>query len=334
MAYDIVTNKLTVIFISLSLLMTTSCGQRARQLAPSKGSKSKQDNALAGTGDANATLNRAYNPEAGKTCERTACPTVDIQILLTGPLSGKVNGFIAESGAPVNWSIKVANNDKRKMAIFPNNIATLHPISGSHIQGTTQQPQQSQTGTGQQPAATNTTSPFALADQAGAPQASQLPQQDFSAFKIDWPNPSEAEDKLTFTVRDLSQCVARSKEGAEALCTQFDQPHIVDRSVEVPYKIANGILGQAKDEHQIWEKLAGCLVAGVLDQSSVDPTTGAVIGGLVQGVFGQDNNCYGGVSAGPYYQDIYRNGSTGSQRNSGTYDQGTPRTSTSNYKPL
>ena len=114
----------------------------------------------------------------------------------------------------------------------------------------------------------------------------------------------------------------------------FDQPYLGDRSVEVPFKIDKGILTQAKEENSLWQTLAGCLVGGVLNQyqqnsaneryrsgqsqSNVDATTGAVLGGVVQGVFGQNNNCYGGVGS----TSRYGSGSSGVQ-GSGTYNQST-----------
>jgi hypothetical protein len=117
-------------------------------------------------------------------------------------------------------------------------------------------------------------------------------QQDFSNFKISWPNPPETEGHLTFFVRDLDQCVARSAQGSEQLCTQFNQPHIVDRRVEVPYKVAKGILGKTQDDHDLWEVLAGCLVTAAVGAADIDSSTGAVINGVVQGVFGKESSCY------------------------------------------
>ena len=77
------------------------------------------------------------------------------------------------------------------------------------------------------------------------------------------------------------------------MCQQFDQPNIVDQSVDVPIKIDNGILGQAKDEHTLLEKLAGCLAVGALGQAGLDATEGAILKGVIKGFTGNNTNCNG-----------------------------------------
>lgn len=312
-------------FTLVGLVALSSCGSSRKKAPVATGNKPRSSTTSVDASVQSNLEQGKYNPEAGKSCVVGGqCPTVDVQVNLTGPMSSNlaIKGFIAEAGQPVNWTVQVKNIMNRRMAIFPNNAATLYPVEGAHVaassvsQGTTT-PSDGAKGTAggnyTYPGSNSTGAfkPTILAPNVntgtGTGQGSTGSQQDFSAFKVAWPAPGKAEGILSFTIRDLDQCVARSPEGTQALCQQFDQHHIVDRPVEIPFKVDRGILGMAQEEKSLWERLAGCLVKGVLDQASLDSVTGAVIGGAVEGLFGQENNCYGGVSQSPFYRDRLNN---------------------------
>ena len=88
------------LLLILSVLSAVSCGQRQRQVAPTKVSKPKTETPVPVDNSANLVVQK-------KICVRENCPASNFTIILSGPMSSKVNGFIAEVAIPVNWQIQI-----------------------------------------------------------------------------------------------------------------------------------------------------------------------------------------------------------------------------------